>query len=765
MKAAVLSLGIFAAIFARQSFAQEKPKLVPALGWDVARQGAFPTSLANDAQNNLWVGTEDNGVWRYDPSEKKWTQFTTKDGLGDDDVYALAVDKLNRVWAGHLNHGVSVWNGAKWKNYGLLDGPLGDRVFAIAVCPTDGDIWIATDCGVARYSNAKSDWDYYTRASGLPSNQIQCIAFDVNGNIFLGTQCDGIAMAKAAEKYAKWRSGTGPSQMPAAPLGQGLPSNLINAIIVSKCLTPVATMPVGVATPIGVGGSPDGGKSWFFARGADWEANDRGLANPPPIHYEPGVDRLLAEDWVTCFAEEGKFNRVWIGYRQKGVELRDLDDARQLMVVAPEDEKHPLHIRAILPATKLADYAADRSGRIAYVKGARADAPPLFAVYGVNVGGLKTLDSSTATLEPGAPPDKAPAPFPAAAKLPTAESLARLAERVDAFKKEFKPGEGAYLGDDWRTEGDWVGRYGNSFAMLCGAPPPGVYANEPGYEVEVGIGQHRKDEGCYTYIANGSTENPRVLYDPNLGTRCESELNDGTFDLTEYPLDWEGPDLWVDVKVPDGCHCLSLYFENNDAQKSLPTQLRDYDVQLLPWDESGEVIQKSEPIARARVTDFLGGVYKQFIVCGPARYIVRIGRNRSVCTKLQGVFLDRLSGEPPDDRKKLPGFENFAYGPPTLQDAQMLQKDPLIAAAAELWTKLDDAFDEPAATGLQLPLRIWTYRAAVSANAPEELLAPWRWQMGLWTPADRVEFKKAMAHAFAEFSPPPPQPNEKGSDK
>ncbi len=66
---------------------------------------------------------------------KAWTQFTTKDGLGDDCAYALAFDQQGRLWAGHLNHGVSVYNGVKWQNYGLIDGPLGDRVFAIAVSP------------------------------------------------------------------------------------------------------------------------------------------------------------------------------------------------------------------------------------------------------------------------------------------------------------------------------------------------------------------------------------------------------------------------------------------------------------------------------------------------------------------------------------------------------------------------------------------------------------------------------------------------------
>ena len=117
----------------------------------------FVMALAQDKSGCLWVGTEDEGVWRYDekaPEAKRWRQFTTKDGLGDDNAYAVACDNQGRVWIGHLNHGVSVFNGQSWKNYDVLDGPLGECIFDIAVAPTDGSVWIATNAGLARYSES-----------------------------------------------------------------------------------------------------------------------------------------------------------------------------------------------------------------------------------------------------------------------------------------------------------------------------------------------------------------------------------------------------------------------------------------------------------------------------------------------------------------------------------------------------------------------------------------------------------------------------------
>ncbi len=762
------------ALLPRMLFADD-PKLIPALGWDRATQGSFLTSVTLDAQNIVWVGTEGKGVWRYTPRDKKWTQFTTKDGLGDDDIYALAVDKLGRVWAGHLNHGVSVWNGEKWKNYGIEEGPLGSRVFAITTCPTDGDVWIATDCGAARYSMANDDWDYFTRASGLPSNQIQGIAFNAKGDIFLGTQCDGIAMANAADKYQKWAVAPGLPQMPNAPTGTGLASSLINDLIVSvppqNVLQPAETERLIVATPLGLSTSSDYGDHFNFIRGDDWQQNVNGLFVVPdapnaqaggagggPVVIRGGQGgvliingnvqgvnlrqqaNLLTEDWVTCVHQEKETGHLWVGYRNKGLEIRNFGLTPSVQF--DTEGLDTLEVRAIWTGAKT---------------------PAFIAVYDDQHGGLKTPSDSTVILDPGDPPPKEAPPLPSTAKPPTADSIEPLTKRLDVFKNELKPGDAVFIGDDWSTRGDWVGRYGTAFAMLN---PQNRLDNEKGFNATVDLGPHHRpdDVEALYHTENTPTDNPGVLYYPTLGRRDEQEIDDLSFNTDSYPPSWEGPDLWVNVEVPKGVHVLSLYFQNYDGQTGSDNKLRDYELEILQPADTQELTLKGTPLARARATDFLGGVYKKFAIAGPAKYVVRIKRNRSYVTKLLGLFIDRAVADPSAKQLPIPGYEKVKYAAPELPKDLDTANNPPLSAATGLWDKLAKTMNKRGTIGLQQPLGIWAYRAAVASTAPAGLLANWRWHLSIWTQEDRDAFDKASAEAFKAFSAKNPQANQ-GQDQ
>jgi hypothetical protein len=715
----LLSAAIASLLLATQFSTAATPtaNLIPALGWDIRKQGAFPTSIASDHSGNIWVGTEDNGLWKYDAADKSWAQFTTRDGLGDNCIYALAVDNLGRVWAGHLNHGVSVYNGAKWRNYGLIDGPLGDRVFCIAISPKDNDVWIATDMGLARYSESRHDWDYYTRASGIPSDQIQGIDIDPSGKVAFATQADGVAIGTARDNYEKWQTSPPVSMDNQGPEGLGFISDLSNAIYLFT--SPGGESLTGVLTPLGFDASPDG-TEWHFVRSA--------RPGAPPVNNiltlgDAGV-QLPLEDWMTTLGSDGK--SIWIGYRKAGVEKRDFQKPETPELTANISGSNPAIIRSIL---------------------ALPDEPPLIAAYDAQGGGLLTVDNAPGfkATRDGDEAKKRIPDLPSPVPAPAVDDSTELGSRLEKLTLQIAAGEAYYLADDWRTEGDWIGRYGSAYVSLCGMGDNGdrTYLLQPGYEVSYQSGNFNKISSIapVSLRASGTSTDLRDLYDPTAGIRHDVErTNTANADPNK-----DQPEMWIRIKVPDGIQCLSFYFLNNLAHTSAVDKFDDYDLQILANDPNPGKIPFNAPLARARVSDFWGGVYKQFLICGPATYFVRIHPNQCSTVNLSGLFIDHLTGDMPDNPGQLPGFDKVQYVMPNEPDN--INAGPLGEAAIDLWNQLDGAFTLRGAVALQMPFRIWSYRAAVASNVPAALLERWRWDIGIWTPDDRRKFDDAVKAA------------------
>lgn len=109
-------------------------------------------------------------------------------------------------------------------------------------------------------------------------------------------------------------------------------------------------------------------------------------------------------------------------------------------------------------------------------------------------------------------------------------------------------------------------------------------------------------------------------------------------------MTYEGPDLWVTFTVPAGAHRASFYFVNNDGHLS-PFSRRNYLLEMKADKPTLAEEDRAPALASARVADFYHGVYKQFLVMGPATFHLKIGRSYSECTKLQGVFLDKIPAD------------------------------------------------------------------------------------------------------------------------
>jgi Two component regulator propeller len=53
-------------------------------------------AINEDREGNLWVGTIDAGLWKFDG--KNWTNYTTKEGLLGNAIWAISKDNLGELW-------------------------------------------------------------------------------------------------------------------------------------------------------------------------------------------------------------------------------------------------------------------------------------------------------------------------------------------------------------------------------------------------------------------------------------------------------------------------------------------------------------------------------------------------------------------------------------------------------------------------------------------------------------------------------------------
>lgn len=66
-------------------------------------------SINEDNNNNIWIGTVDAGVWKYEGNVL--TNYTTKEGLTSNAVNTIYKDNNGELWFGTDGNGICKFNG------------------------------------------------------------------------------------------------------------------------------------------------------------------------------------------------------------------------------------------------------------------------------------------------------------------------------------------------------------------------------------------------------------------------------------------------------------------------------------------------------------------------------------------------------------------------------------------------------------------------------------------------------------------------------
>lgn len=127
---------------------------------------------------------------------KSVTNFMTKEGLTNELVFCALQDKKGNIWFGTRDHGVFRYDGKSFTNLSEKDGLCNNTITCILEDKT-GALWFGSDVkdgtrggGVCRYDG--KSFTPFTTKEGLSNNGIWTMVEDKSGNLWIGSKGGGL---------------------------------------------------------------------------------------------------------------------------------------------------------------------------------------------------------------------------------------------------------------------------------------------------------------------------------------------------------------------------------------------------------------------------------------------------------------------------------------------------------------------------------------------------------------------------------------------
>jgi len=150
-----------------------------------------------DNYERLWIGTYGGGINLFNQNKKNFIRFKNNPqdslSISSDMTRVIYQDSDGHIWIGSeggLSLVVEDKNEIKFKKIDLGRKLSGIHVFSICevISGKTKTLWLGTEGdGIIGYAPSENKIRHYTTADGLPNNVIYSIQYDLNGNLWIGS--------------------------------------------------------------------------------------------------------------------------------------------------------------------------------------------------------------------------------------------------------------------------------------------------------------------------------------------------------------------------------------------------------------------------------------------------------------------------------------------------------------------------------------------------------------------------------------------------
>ena len=157
--------------------------------------------ICEDNNGNLWIGTEDKGLFNLNPRNGTLIPFRHPSVYRN--IHGLCLDN-NQLWVGTFSDGLNRIDLSTRQVHHYSKGDAENQLPAndvFSICrTTTGDVWIGTTSGLVRYNRTTDD---FTPVPQLKNMFVYDIQEDSSGNLWLATYANGIFCYKQDKRQWK----------------------------------------------------------------------------------------------------------------------------------------------------------------------------------------------------------------------------------------------------------------------------------------------------------------------------------------------------------------------------------------------------------------------------------------------------------------------------------------------------------------------------------------------------------------------------------